>query len=160
MPVFHSGQASALSVTEAKVMWGIEPIWSNTCYRYHPFLKGRIGKWVFALSEFSFHYLPQQSVKGRFQQHSRKLLEGGPIPRSSNCLEGLKNSFTSRAHRSPISSVNLGTGLSNGRLRKRLKNRILERCPLSAIVRLTTFAMSVTWRSSASLARSTRFTNK
>lgn len=30
-----------------------------------PFLKGRIGKWVFALSEFSFNYLPQQSVKGQ-----------------------------------------------------------------------------------------------
>lgn len=28
-----------------------------------PFIKGRIGKWVFALSEFSFNYLPQQSVK-------------------------------------------------------------------------------------------------
>ena len=30
-----------------------------------PFLKGRIGKWVFALSEFEFNYLPQQSVKGQ-----------------------------------------------------------------------------------------------
>lgn len=30
-----------------------------------PFLKGRIGKWILALSEFTFTYLPQQSVKGQ-----------------------------------------------------------------------------------------------
>lgn len=30
-----------------------------------PLLKGRIGKWILALEEFSFQYLPQQSVKGQ-----------------------------------------------------------------------------------------------
>lgn len=65
MPVFHSGQASALSVSEANK----RHVRDRTDLIKHmlsiPFFKGRIGKWVFALSEFSFNYLPQQSVKGQ-----------------------------------------------------------------------------------------------
>uniref|UniRef100_A0A3Q7JLI8 Uncharacterized protein n=1 Tax=Solanum lycopersicum TaxID=4081 RepID=A0A3Q7JLI8_SOLLC len=48
---------------------------------------------------------PLPVLYARFHNQSRiHLFEGGPIPRSSNCLEveGFKNPFTSRAHRSPI----------------------------------------------------------
>lgn len=67
VPVFHSGQASALSVTEAKK----RHVRDRTDLIKHmlsiPFFKGQIGKFLFALSEFSFNYnyLPQQSVKGQ-----------------------------------------------------------------------------------------------
>ncbi|KAM2281539.1 hypothetical protein ACFX1S_042128 [Malus domestica] len=30
-----------------------------------PMLTGRIGKWILALSEFSFQYVPQRAVKGQ-----------------------------------------------------------------------------------------------
>ncbi|KAM1464696.1 hypothetical protein ACFXTO_044316 [Malus domestica] len=30
-----------------------------------PMLAGRIGKWILALSEFSFQYVPQRAVKGQ-----------------------------------------------------------------------------------------------
>ncbi|KAM1945885.1 hypothetical protein ACFX13_000815 [Malus domestica] len=30
-----------------------------------PMLTGRIGKWIIALSEFSFQYVPQRAVKGQ-----------------------------------------------------------------------------------------------
>ncbi|KAM2074911.1 hypothetical protein ACFX1T_037862 [Malus domestica] len=30
-----------------------------------PILTGRIGKWILALSEFSFQYVPQMAVKGQ-----------------------------------------------------------------------------------------------
>lgn len=57
-------------------------------------------------------------LSARFHNQSQiHPFEGGQIPRSSNCLEGFKNPFTSRASMSPISSVYSGTGLSNGRLR-------------------------------------------
>jgi hypothetical protein len=65
VPVFHCGQASALSVSEANK----GHVRDRTDLIKHmlsiPFFKDRIGKWLFALSEFSFNYLPQQSVKGK-----------------------------------------------------------------------------------------------
>jgi len=88
-----------------------------------------------------------QVLSARFHNQSQiHPFEGGPILRSSNCLEGFKKPLTSRAKALLVLYIQEQGGLSNGRLRNRLKKRILERCPLSAIVRRTTFAMSVTWR--------------
>ena len=33
--------------------------------RYQPILKGRLGKWMFALSEFDIRYQPAKAVKGQ-----------------------------------------------------------------------------------------------
>ena len=75
-----------------------------------PMLTGRIGKWVLALSEFSFQYVPQRAIKGQaiadfLAEHQESQVGACQHPRNSRggqYVDPTKQSFIRQGRVDPI----------------------------------------------------------